>query len=155
MIQTIITLLPVAYLAAIVVPMLVIDFREHRLPNKMVLPLAAITLLSQIVLAVAYGAWATLGISLGLGFVILVLGVFMNYKQMIGMGDVKLATGLTMMLTSFTVLGAVLLMPLSLLIGFIVAVVIVAIRRKVITFALGPVIIFVFTLLITLGLVLR
>ena len=152
--EKIIALLPVAHLAIILVPLLIIDAREHRLPNKIVLPLIAITFLSQLVSAIFYGAWATFGISLGLSFAALLLGLYMNYKQSLGMGDVKLIAGLTMLLSSFTVLGAVLLMPLSIAIGFISAVIVVLSKREIRTIPLGPVIITTFALLfITLELV--
>lgn len=118
-IQTLISLLPLGYVAGATIPLMVTDFKEHRLPNKIVLPMIGITLLSHLTLAILTGAWASLGISIGLGFVVLVLGVCMNYKEWIGMGDVKLLTALTMIVSWFSVLGAALLLPASLLLGFI------------------------------------
>lgn len=120
MIQQLISTLPLAYVAATAVPLMVIDIKQHRLPNKVVLPMIAITFLSQLTLAIWTGAWASLGISVGLGFAMLVLGVIANYKDWIGMGDVKLIVALTMMLSWFTVLGAVLLAPISLVLGILV-----------------------------------
>lgn len=118
--QTVVSLLPLAYVAGAAIPLMVIDIKEHRLPNKIVLPMIAITFLSQLTLAIWTGAWASLGVSVGLGFAMLVVGLVANYKDLIGMGDVKLLVALTMMLSWFTVLGAVLLAPISLVLGILI-----------------------------------
>lgn len=152
--ETIIALLPVAYLAVMAIPLLMIDLKQGRLPNKIVLPLIAITFLSQLALAIFYGAWASLGISLGLGLVVIVLGVFINHFGYIGMGDVKLMSALTMLLASFTTLGAILLMPASIALGFIFAVIFLT-KSKLVKFPLAPMIIATFVLFITLELVSR
>ena len=144
-------MLPVAYVAATAVPLMVIDIKQHRLPNKIVLPMLAITFLSQLTLAIWTGAWASLGISVGLGFVMLVLGVIANYKDWIGMGDVKLLVALTMILSWFTVLGAVLLAPISLVLGILVTLSTLLFTRPN-RIPLGPAILttFIATLAVTL-----
>jgi hypothetical protein len=58
------------------------------------------------------------------------------------MGDVKLLTGLTMMLSWFTILGGALLMPISMVLGIVVAAVLV-LTKGVKQVPLGP------TLLVT------
>jgi len=121
MIQTIISMLPIAYVAATAIPLVAIDIKQHRLPNKIVLPMIVLTLLTQLTLAIWTGAWASLGISLGLGLAVMVLGIVANYYDWLGMGDAKLLAGLTMILSWFTVLGGVLLMPISIVLGLIVA----------------------------------
>ena len=151
MIQTIISMLPIAYVAATAIPLMVIDFKQHRLPNKIVLPMIALTLLTQLTLAVWTGAWASLGISLGLGLAVMVLGVVANYYDWVGMGDVKLMAGLTMMLSWFTVLGAVLLTPISMGLGILITVSTLLFTRPK-KIPLGPAILatFIATLTITL-----
>jgi len=142
-IQTLISLLPLGYVAGATIPLLITDFKEHRLPNKIVLPMIGITLLSHLALAILTGAWASLGISVGLGFATLVIGVYLNFKDLIGMGDVKLMTGLTMIVSWFSVLGAILLLPATLLLGFIAALVgMIFTRKRVIP--LGPTILVTF-----------
>ena len=144
-IQTLISLLPLGYVAGATIPLMVTDFKEHRLPNKIVLPMIGITLLSQLILAIWTGAWASLGISIGLGFVVLALGVYLNYKDWIGMGDVKLLTALTMIVSWFSVLGAALLLPASLLLGFITVLVgIMFTGKRVIP--LGPTVLVTFAI---------
>jgi leader peptidase (prepilin peptidase)/N-methyltransferase len=152
MLETIITGLPVAYIAVTALPLLVIDMKQHRLPNKIVLPMISITFVSQLSLAILTSAWATFGISLGIAFVVFVLGVFMNYKNHIGMGDVKLLTGLTMLLAWFTPLGALLLAPISLALGFL-ATIVILLKRSITHLPLGPIVIFAFASILTVALV--
>jgi len=152
MIQTIISMLPVAYVAATVIPLVAIDIKEHRLPNKIVLPMIALTLLTQLTLAVWTGAWASLGISLGLGLAVMVLGVVANYYDWVGMGDVKLMAGLTMMLSWFTVLGAVLLTPISMGLGILVTVSTLLFTRPK-KIPLGPAILATFAAILTITLI--
>lgn len=152
MIQQLISMLPVAYLALTAVPLIVIDIKQHRLPNKIVLPMLAITFLSQLTLAIWTGAWASLGISVGLGFAMLVLGVIANYKGLVGMGDVKLMAGLTMMLSWFTVLGGALLMPISIALGLAVAAITV-LTTQLKQIPLGPTILATFATTLTLTLI--
>jgi len=137
MIQTVISMLPVAYVAATAIPLIAIDIKQHRLPNKIVLPMIALAFLSQLTLAIWTGAWASLGISIGLGLSVMVLGVVANYYNWIGMGDIKLLAGLTMVLSWFSILGAILLTPISLALGLVSAVVAVALKRGK-TIPLGP-----------------
>ena len=152
MIQTIISMLPVAYVAATALPLMVVDIKQHRLPNKIVLPMIGLTFLSQLTLAVWTGAWASLGISLGLGLAVMVLGVVANYYGWIGMGDAKLLAVLTMMLSWFTVLGGVLLMPISIVLGLIVAAILVLTTRAN-SIPLGPTILATFAATLTITLI--
>jgi len=152
MIQQLISMLPIAYLAATAIPLVAIDIKQHRLPNKIVLPMIAITFLSQLTLAIWTGAWASLGISVGLGLAVLVLGVLMNYRDWIGMGDVKLLTGLTMILSWFTLLGAVLLVPISLAFGFVVTILSMFTKKSRWVLPLGPAILATFATTLAIAL---
>ena len=152
MLETIIKVLPVIYVAVTVLPLLVIDLRQHRLPNRIILPMIVITFMSQFALAILTSAWATFSISIGLGLVVLLLGVLMNYKGIIGMGDVKLLVGLTMLLASFTVIGAVILAPISFVLGCIVTIIILF-KRSITHLPLGPVVIVSFVSILAFTLV--
>jgi leader peptidase (prepilin peptidase)/N-methyltransferase len=119
--QTILTLIPMSYVAGAAIPLMLVDIKEHRLPNKIVLPMIGVTLVSQLLLAILTGAWASLGASVGLGFAVLAIGIYLNYKGWIGMGDVKLMAGLTMIISWFTVLGGALFVPITLAVGVMIA----------------------------------
>jgi len=82
----------------------------------------------------------------------MVLGVVANYYDWVGMGDVKLMAGLTMVLSWFTVLGAVLLMPISIALGLAVAAITV-LTSKVRQVPLGPVILATFAATLTITLI--
>ncbi len=77
-----------AFTAAVLVVLSVIDFDSHRLPNRIVLPSAALVLVAR--LASAPENWqAWIGASLGAFACFLVIALV--YPAGLGMGDVKLA----------------------------------------------------------------
>jgi len=63
------------------------DIREHRIPNRIVLPTAAMCA----VLSFAQGIRLSTGLYLGAALVTLLLAVSLAAPAMLGMGDVKLA----------------------------------------------------------------
>lgn len=101
--------LPVAYFAVVAIPLIITDIREHRLPNKFTLPAIAITLGSWFALAVIENRWQNFWVAVGSAVIIFALGLGANRFGSLGMGDVKLATGLVLMLAWFVGLVAVVL----------------------------------------------
>lgn len=81
--------LPTVYVVAISVPLAVIDFREHRLPNKWVMPGYIFAIIAVVGQGVATGIFPILPIASGAGY-FLFLFVLAWFGGM-GMGDVKLA----------------------------------------------------------------
>jgi leader peptidase (prepilin peptidase) / N-methyltransferase len=75
------------------IPLFVIDIREHRLPNAIVLPLYPIGLLLLSMSAAASGDWLTLRRALVAMFVALIIysGLALLRRSGMGMGDVKLS----------------------------------------------------------------
>ena len=119
-IQLLISLLPLGYVAGMAIPVLLTDLRERRIPNKIVLPLTALTLLCWLTLAVWQGKWAELGLSVLLGFTMLFIGSFASIKlDLIGMGDVKLIVTLTMIITWFSVFAGLLFLPIIILLSIL------------------------------------
>jgi leader peptidase (prepilin peptidase)/N-methyltransferase len=89
-----------AFTCGVLVVLSVIDFESHRLPNKIVLPSAAVVLVARLVSAPEHWqAW--LGAGLGVFAFFLVFALI--YPAGLGMGDVKLA-----LLLGFALGGAVL-----------------------------------------------
>ena len=90
--------LPLFYLAAVAWPLARTDFREHRLPNRLVLPAFAVSLVSH-AFAVISGApseqmlWAWLT-----GFAVFVVSLAANVWAGLGMGDVKLMSAIAVAL---------------------------------------------------------
>lgn len=91
-------LLGVGFFAATTIPLIVIDIRERRLPNRITLPGIAISLLG---IALSLD-WVKVLLALGVAVGIFALGTLLSIKGLIGMGDVKLMTGLGMLLTWFS-----------------------------------------------------
>jgi leader peptidase (prepilin peptidase)/N-methyltransferase len=82
-------------------PLAVIDLREHRLPNRLVLPTYPIALVSQLVATVISLDWARFLFGVLCAVLVLVIGILANYFDVLGMGDVKLAGALALILAYF------------------------------------------------------
>ena len=91
-------LLGVGFFAATTIPLIVIDLRERRLPNKITLPGIAISLLG---IALTLD-WMRVLVATGVSAAIFAVGTLLSLRGFIGMGDVKLMTGLSLLLTWFS-----------------------------------------------------
>ncbi|MEY4398478.1 MAG: hypothetical protein RLZ53_1054 [Actinomycetota bacterium] len=91
-------LLGVGFFAATTIPLIVIDLRERRLPNKITLPGIAISLLG---IALTLD-WMRVLVAIGASVAIFGVGTLLSLRGFIGMGDVKLMTGLSLLLTWFS-----------------------------------------------------
>jgi len=123
--QLLISLIPLAYVAGAMIPIIWLDTYRHRVPNKIVLPLMLLTLLCWLTLAIWQGEWAKLGISILFFIGTILLGLLLSVKfDVMGMGDVKLLAILSMILAWFSWGVALVFLPvlavLSLVIGFFV-----------------------------------
>jgi leader peptidase (prepilin peptidase)/N-methyltransferase len=107
----------VAYFGAVAVPLITTDIREHRLPNKLTLPAIPLTAVSWLALAVMSNRWADLAVAVGVAVIVFAVGLGVNRMGNLGMGDVKLFTGLALMLGWFMGLFALLLPLLAVLIA--------------------------------------
>jgi leader peptidase (prepilin peptidase)/N-methyltransferase len=96
-------LIPALYLLAVAWPLAVIDLREHRLPNRLVLPAYPIALASQLVATIISMDWARFLVSVLCSLVVLVIGIIANHFDVLGMGDVKLAGALALILGYFNI----------------------------------------------------
>lgn len=96
-----IALIPALYLLAVAWPLTVIDLREHRLPNRLVLPAFPVALLAQSIGTVISTDWSRQLLALGIAVLVAVLGLGANYIDALGMGDVKLATVMALTLAYF------------------------------------------------------
>lgn len=106
-------LLGVAYLAVVAWPLAKTDWRERRLPNKLVLPAIPITLIGQLA-SVALGAqWCQLLQSLVLGVAAFGVGLCLNRWVGLGMGDVKLIAALSLALGWWGVFGVIIALVLA------------------------------------------
>ena len=128
------------YLLIVTWPLIRIDIRERRLPNRLVLPAIPIALLGEILASLLTDEWLKFFLALGLSFGALVLGMLINRSAALGMGDVKLIATIVLMLAWFSPIAAL----LALVFGFVLATAVVlhllVIGRSKLgsTIALGP-----------------
>jgi len=114
-----IALIPALYLLAVATPLTFIDLREHRLPNRLVLPVFPIALLAQIVAATIESDWVPLASAVGLALATFLVGLLANYFDWLGMGDVKLASGIALVLGFFAPLLPVVSIGLAFVLAFL------------------------------------
>lgn len=84
------------YLTFVSWPLAVIDIKQHRLPNKLVLPAFPITLLGQLISAVIFQTWQNILIALASAVVMFALTLGINRLGLLGMGDVKLMSAMAL-----------------------------------------------------------
>lgn len=128
-ISTLIATLPLVYLAVFSIPLIVIDIREHRLPNKIVLPFILIAFIATLTASLVSGEWWRFGLALAVAFGIGFVGLGANYLDFIGMGDIKLFFGSALVVGWFSWWLPLVIVVGTLIIGFI-AVMAVSYRRK-------------------------
>ena len=129
---------PALYLLLVSVPLLVMDIRTRRLPNKILMPVYPVWLISSVSYAVMSGDWlSSVVLPLAIGIPVFIALLVMNYKDSLGMGDVKLlvAMGLSLSWKSFWVWAIV---PATIIIGVIGVIFIVYVIRKENRIALAP-----------------
>jgi leader peptidase (prepilin peptidase)/N-methyltransferase len=128
------------YLVAVAWPLARTDIREHRLPNKLTLPLLPIALFGQVLAAWLCGEWSRLGIALGWAVVSFVVGLGINRIGTLGMGDVKLITGMSLSLGWFTPVAPLLALCAAFALATLVVLFLFATRKARMgsSIALGP-----------------
>ena len=130
-------LLPFLYLAAVSLPLTIIDLKQHRLPNKLVLP-GYLVMLAGLLGYVTFSLLTQRGNEVWVfaGEVLLcAAGYFgflflLSYLGGMGMGDVKLAGVLGGTAAMLSLAAAVCSVLLAFVIGGLVSLVVLAVRRK-------------------------
>jgi leader peptidase (prepilin peptidase)/N-methyltransferase len=124
----IVIVLPLAYLAVVAIPLIVTDSRVHRLPNKYVLPFILVSFLTTIAVAIISADWIRFLITFGVAVATLLIGVYLNGRDILGMGDVKLFVGIVLALGSFSLWFAL----IAIAVGFVVSVAVTLVRMFVV-----------------------
>jgi leader peptidase (prepilin peptidase)/N-methyltransferase len=91
------SLLGLGYFAATTIPLIVTDLRERRLPNKITIPGFLVSLLG---LALTL-EWQRVLVALAISILLFGVGTLISVAGWIGMGDVKLIAGLSLLLAWF------------------------------------------------------
>jgi len=137
-ISTLIATVPLVYLLVIATPLITIDLRQHRLPNKFVYPLISLALISNLVSSWISGEWFRFGIAFAVAFGIGILGMVANHFDYLGMGDVKLLFGTSLAIAWFSWWLALVAVVATLICGIVFGFVLVSLmKRKVNALPLG------------------
>jgi leader peptidase (prepilin peptidase)/N-methyltransferase len=121
--------LGLGYLVLTAWPLAKTDILERRLPNKYVLPAFPITWLGQIVAGVLGAGFLNMVWALVAGAITFAISLVINRMGLLGMGDVKLMTVMSLALGWYSPLLPIIALGLSFLIAGLVAVVLLAARR--------------------------
>lgn len=84
------------YLLAVAFPLSRIDIREHRLPNRLVLPAFPIAITGQLIGSAISNQWLNSFAALLASFVAFGIGLVANRWASLGMGDVKLISAIAL-----------------------------------------------------------
>ena len=135
-----IALLPCAYLIAVAVPLSIIDIKQRRLPNRLVLPGILIALSAQALASAVSSRWMSFLVAVSLGVVAFLLFWLVNTIGAIGMGDVKLITLIVICLAWFEWVWAALAIGVAFVLATILVLIGFTFRRSRIgaTIPLGP-----------------
>lgn len=96
-----VALIPPLHAVTVATPLIRSDLRERRLPNRLVLPFLASSIICTTIASVLVSDWARLGFALLSSVSVFGLGLWLAVRGQLGMGDVKLATGLAQSLGWF------------------------------------------------------
>jgi leader peptidase (prepilin peptidase)/N-methyltransferase len=90
-------LIGIAFFAIATIPLVVIDFRERRLPNKLTIPGYLLSLVGMLLTF----EWQRVLMAVLISALLFGVGTVISIRGWIGMGDVKLFTGLSLLLAWF------------------------------------------------------
>ena len=135
-----IALIPALYLLVVAWPLTVIDLREHRLPNRLVLPAFPVAFLAQLIATIISADWARQLFALLVALTVAVIGLGANYIDTLGMGDVKLATVIALTLGYFNPWLPVIAIGIAFVLAFAVVIVLITLGKVKIgsSIPLGP-----------------
>lgn len=135
-----IALIPALYLLVVAWPLTVIDLREHRLPNRLVLPAFPVAFLAQLIATIISADWARQLSAVLIALAVGVIGLGANYIDALGMGDVKLATVIALTLGYFNPWLPAIAIGIAFVLAFAVVIVLITFGKVKIgsSIPLGP-----------------
>jgi leader peptidase (prepilin peptidase)/N-methyltransferase len=118
----------------------VIDLREHRLPNRLVLPAFPVAFLAQLIATIISADWACQLSAVLIALAVGVIGLGANYIDTLGMGDVKLATVIALTLGYFNPWLPAIAIGVAFVLAFAVVIVLITVGKVKIgsSIPLGP-----------------
>jgi leader peptidase (prepilin peptidase)/N-methyltransferase len=92
------SLVPIALIAALAIPLSITDIREHRLPNRYTYLLIATAIAGTLLASVLEALWVDFAVGIASGMETALVGYLLARFGAIGMGDVKLLTAMNVCL---------------------------------------------------------
>jgi leader peptidase (prepilin peptidase)/N-methyltransferase len=128
------------YLFLVSWPLSIIDIREHRLPNKFVLPAFPIIVLGFLVASALQNSWQQTLFALTASILAFAIGLLINRYGSLGMGDVKLLAATTLSLAWFNLFAPMLALAMGLVAAATVILILLVTGRTTLSqsIALGP-----------------
>ena len=135
--------LPLAGLAVVVamaIPLSIIDFREHRLPNQFTYPAIAINLGIVAIAGIATLDPLRMSIAFGIAAATWGLGYWLSSANGIGMGDVKLLVAINASVSWFSPLAVLVLLAIGFTLASLASLALIAMRKANLKtpIAMGP-----------------
>ena len=128
------------YLFIVTWPLSVIDIREHRLPNKFVIPAFPIIILGFVAASFLENSWHQILFALTCSLMAFGVGLLINRYGSLGMGDVKLIAATTLSLAWFNLFAPVLALAIGLMAAGAAVLILLFTGRSTLSqaIALGP-----------------
>lgn len=128
------------YLLAVAWPLTKIDIREHRLPNRLVLPAFPISIIGQTIASAISNQWLNLTVAIAWALVAFVVGLAANRWASLGMGDVKLISAISLALGWFSFLAPLVALVLAFVIAGVFVLALLTLGKTSLgrSIALGP-----------------
>ena len=137
-------LIPIVYFLVVSIPLLIANLRERRLKNIYVLPGLPLWLLCATTYAVLSGDWiSSLVVPLLMFLALFTIFFYLSTKDIVGMGDVKLTTILTLTISSQSIWVWLSFPIITIAVG-IICFTILYIKKNIEILAMGPIIFIVY-----------
>lgn len=131
-----IALLPVALLLVASIPLVKFDLKEKRLPNKIVVPIILVALVSGVTASAISGEWLRFVFAFLISASFFMALLMMSMRGMIGMGDAKVMFAMTLSLSWFSPLLGGLVFVVTAVVTALASIVYYRLHRY--TIALAP-----------------
>ena len=141
-------LIAIATILGMAVPLAVIDFREHRLPNRFTYPAIAVSILLVSIAGLTTSQLGRLAVALAISVATWGIGYLLANFDGIGMGDVKLLTAINASVAWFSPIAVLVILAIGFSLASLVSLGLIALKRANLktAIAMGPFLLFGFAL---------
>lgn len=133
-------LVGIALIAVMAVPLSVIDFREHRLPNRFTYPAIAANAVLVALSGLLAQEYFRMVLALGVAAITFGIGYLLSSVNGIGMGDVKLLVAINASVSWFSPIAVLVLLAIAFTAASIVSLVLIVLKKASLksSIAMGP-----------------